>query len=120
MARNQHASMTRALGRRAAQIVLVGAITAAPLALGTGVASATDWDAVAQCESGGKWNTQTGNGFGGGLQFTKSTWHAFGGAGSPEHASREQQIAVAEKVKNTQGMNAWPTCSKKTGNTSKN
>ena len=114
MARIQHASVTRALGR----LTLIGALLAAPLALGSGVASATDWDAVAQCESGGKWNTQTGNGFGGGLQFTDSTWHAFGGKGQPENASKAQQIAVAEKVKGAQGMKAWPTCSKKTGNTS--
>jgi resuscitation-promoting factor RpfA len=118
MARNPHASMTHALGRRAAQLLLVGALAAAPLALGSGVASATDWDAIAQCESGGKWNTQTGNGYGGGLQFTDSTWHAYGGKGQPEHASKGQQIAVAEKVKSSQGMKAWPTCSKKTGNTS--
>lgn len=118
MARNTDESLTRALGRRAAQIVLVGAVAATPLALGTGLASAdTNWDEIAQCESGGNWNTNTGNGFGGGLQFTDSTWHAFGGSGQPENASREQQIQVAERVKDAQGMNAWPTCSKKTGNT---
>lgn len=115
MARIQHASLTRALAR----LTLVGALVAAPLALGGGVASAaTDWDALARCESGGKWNTQTGNGFGGGLQFTDSTWKAFGGRGEPEHATKAQQIAVAERVKAKQGMKAWPTCSKKTGNTS--
>lgn len=112
MARFQHAPVTRALGR----LTLVGALVSAPLALGAGVASATDWDAVAQCESGGKWTTQTGNGYGGGLQFTNSTWHAFGGKGQPEHASKGEQVAVAEKVKSAQGMKAWPTCSKKTGN----
>ena len=53
----------------------------------------------------------------GGLQFTPSTWRAFGGSGSPEGASRSQQIQVAERVKAAQGMNAWPTCSKKTGQT---
>lgn len=111
-------TMTRACGRRAAQVLLVGALAAAPMALGTGVASAaTNWDELAQCESGGDWNTNTGNGFGGGLQFTDSTWRAFGGSGQPENASREQQIAVAERVKSEQGMDAWPTCSEKTGNT---
>ncbi|MDD7969158.1 LysM peptidoglycan-binding domain-containing protein [Actinomycetospora lemnae] len=118
MARNTEMSLTRALGRRAAQFVLVGAMAATPLALGTGIASAdTDWDELAQCESGGDWSINTGNGFGGGLQFTDSTWEAFGGSGAPEDASRSEQIQVAERVKAEQGMNAWPTCSKKTGNT---
>ncbi|PVZ13107.1 transglycosylase family protein [Actinomycetospora cinnamomea] len=118
MARNTDESLTRALGRRAAQFVLVGAVAATPLALGTGIASAdTDWDELAQCESGGDWSINTGNGFGGGLQFTDSTWKAFGGSGQPENASRSEQIQVAERVKAEQGMNAWPTCSKKTGNT---
>jgi LysM repeat protein len=118
MARNTDESLTRALGRRAAKIVLVGAVAATPMALGTGLASAdTNWDELAQCESGGDWSTNTGNGFGGGLQFTDSTWHAFGGSGQPEDASRAEQIQVAERVKAEQGMNAWPTCSQKTGNT---
>jgi resuscitation-promoting factor RpfA len=118
MLRNTDESLTRAFTRRAAQVVLVGAMAAAPLALSTGLASAdTDWDELAQCESSGDWSTNTGNGFGGGLQFTDSTWKAFGGSGSPENASRSEQIQVAERVKAEQGMNAWPTCSKKTGNT---
>jgi LysM repeat protein len=118
MARNTELSLARALGRRAAQVVLVGAMAATPLALSTGIASAdTDWDELAQCESGGDWSINTGNGFGGGLQFTDSTWKAFGGSGDPEDAGREEQIQVAERVKAEQGMNAWPTCSKKTGNT---
>jgi resuscitation-promoting factor RpfA len=118
MLRNTDESLTRAFTRRAAQVVLVGAMATAPLALGTGLASAdTDWDELAQCESSGDWSTNTGNGFGGGLQFTDSTWDAFGGSGDPEDASRSEQIQVAERVKAEQGMNAWPTCSKKTGNT---
>jgi LysM repeat protein len=118
MARNTELSLARVLGRRAAQVVLVGAMAATPLALSTGIASAdTDWDELAQCESGGDWSINTGNGFGGGLQFTDSTWKAFGGSGNPEDAGREEQIQVAERVKAEQGMNAWPTCSKKTGNT---
>lgn len=111
-------SMKRVLGRRLAQLTLAGAVAATPLVLGGGVAQATDWDALAQCESGGNWSTNTGNGFSGGLQFTPSTWKAYGGSGSPQGASREEQIQVAEKVKAGQGMNAWPTCSKKTGQTS--
>ena len=118
MSRNTDVSTTRAFGRRTAQFVLVGALAAAPMAVGAGVASAdTNWgDQLAQCESGGDWSTNTGNGFGGGLQFTDSTWKSFGGKGQPEDASRGEQIAVAERVKDEQGMNAWPTCSKKTGN----
>jgi LysM repeat protein len=118
MLRSNDESLARALTRRAAQLTLVGALAATPLALTVGTASATDWDAIAQCESSGNWNTNTGNGYGGGLQFTDSTWHAFGGSGSPENASREQQIQVAEKVKSSQGMGAWPVCSKKAGQTS--
>lgn len=78
-------------------------------------ASDVDWDKLAQCESGGKWGTNTGNGFGGGLQFTPSTWRANGGKGSAQNASRAEQIAVAERVLASQGPGAWPTCSKKTG-----
>lgn len=119
MLRNTDESLARALTRRAAQLTLVGALAATPLALAAGTASAdTDWDALAQCESSGNWSTSTGNGFSGGLQFTPSTWKAYGGSGSAKNASREEQIAVAERVKAGQGMNAWPTCSKKTGQTS--
>ena len=118
MLRNTDVSTTRALGRRTAQFVLVGALAAAPMAVGAAEASAdTNWDQLAQCESGGKWNTNTGNGFKGGLQFTDSTWKAFGGKGQAHRASKGEQIRVAERVKSEQGMNAWPTCSKKTGNT---
>ncbi|WP_424511245.1 transglycosylase family protein [Pseudonocardia endophytica] len=78
-------------------------------------ASASTWDRLAQCESGGDWSINTGNGFGGGLQFTDSTWKAFGGKGQPENASRSEQIAVAEKVLDAQGWKAWPACSKKLG-----
>lgn len=76
------------------------------------------WDRLAQCESGGDWSINTGNGFYGGLQFTSSTWNAFGGgeyASSAHQASRSQQIAVAQKVKATQGWGAWPACSAKLG-----
>jgi hypothetical protein len=72
-----------------------------------------DWDAVARCESGGNWSINTGNGFYGGLQFTPSTWLAFGGADfapRADLATRDQQIAVAEKVLAVQGPGAWPTC----------
>jgi hypothetical protein len=72
-----------------------------------------DWDAVARCESGGNWSINTGNGFYGGLQFTSSTWLAFGGgayAPRADLASPSQQIAIAEKVLAGQGPGAWPIC----------
>jgi nucleoid-associated protein YgaU len=97
----------------------VAAISAAGVALSaTGASAATPtstWDALAQCESGGNWATNTGNGFSGGLQFTPSTWAAHGGTGSPANASREQQIAVAEQVQASQGWGAWPACAAKLG-----
>ena len=106
------------LGRATLAVVAAGApvIPAALLAAPPAHAD-TDWDGLAECESSGNWAINTGNGFGGGLQFTDSTWRSFGGSGQPEEASREEQIQVAERVKAEQGMNAWPTCSKKTGNT---
>jgi hypothetical protein len=82
----------------------------------------SQWDRLAQCETGGNWAANTGNGFGGGLQFmhqrSYSTWRSFGGsdyAAHPWEASREQQIAVAEKVLASSGWNAWPGCSRKLG-----
>jgi uncharacterized protein YabE (DUF348 family) len=76
------------------------------------------WDSIAQCESGGNWSINTGNGFKGGLQFTDQTWKAFGGgsyAASADQASRDQQIAVAKKVQASQGWGAWPGCTGKLG-----
>jgi hypothetical protein len=73
---------------------------------------------VALCESGGNWRANTGNGYYGGLQFSRSAWNAFGGrayAGTANYASRLEQIAIAEKVLRAQGWNAWPTCSVKAG-----
>ncbi|KQS06091.1 transglycosylase [Curtobacterium sp. Leaf183] len=78
-------------------------------------ASGSTWDALAQCESGGNWAINTGNGYYGGLQFTQGTWAANGGTGSPANASRETQIAVAEHVLASQGWGAWPACSAKLG-----
>jgi uncharacterized protein YabE (DUF348 family) len=79
------------------------------------VSSGSIWDRIAKCESGGNWSINTGNGFYGGLQFTLSTWHAFGGSGMPNHASRNRQIAVAKKVQASQGWGAWPGCTSKLG-----
>ncbi|WAJ43724.1 transglycosylase family protein [Mycobacterium sp. Aquia_216] len=76
-------------------------------------AYSVNWDAIAQCESGGNWGISTGNGFAGGLQFTSSTWHSNGGSGSPSGASREEQIRVAENVLHSQGIGAWPVCGRR-------
>ena len=78
-------------------------------------ASGSTWDALAQCESGGNWAINTGNGYYGGLQFNLGTWQANGGAGNPASASRSAQIAVAERVLASQGWGAWPACSAKLG-----
>ncbi|WP_045732051.1 transglycosylase family protein [Pseudarthrobacter chlorophenolicus] len=109
-------SSFRTVARRGAT---VAALSVAGIALSTGAANAatptSTWDSLAQCESGGNWSTNTGNGFSGGLQFTSSTWQAYGGSGSPADASREQQIAVAERVQASQGWGAWPSCSSQLG-----
>lgn len=101
--------------RIAAFAGVTGVAIAAPLLGATGASAATtaQWDEVAQCESGGNWSINTGNGFFGGLQFTPSTWAAFGGtqyASSAHQATKAQQIAVAEKVLASQGPGAWPSC----------
>ena len=86
--------------------------------LPTGMLAATPWDLVASCESNSRWNTNTGNGFFGGLQFEPGTWRAFGGeafAPSAEQATREQQILIAGRVLAAQGWLAWPACSQKLG-----
>ncbi|MBQ1092013.1 transglycosylase family protein [Streptomyces sp. B93] len=103
--------------------VLAGAALLAPLGLltATGDAAAADggvWDRIAQCESGGNWHINTGNGYYGGLQFSASTWRAYGGtayAPTADGATREQQIAVATQVQRAQGWGAWPTCSARAG-----
>ncbi|MYV55944.1 transglycosylase family protein [Streptomyces sp. SID3212] len=94
---------------------VTGAAVAVPLLGATSASAATtaEWDQVAACESGGNWSINTGNGFSGGLQFTPSTWAAYGGtayAPNAYQASKSQQIAVAEKVLAGQGKGAWPSC----------
>jgi nucleoid-associated protein YgaU len=107
-------------GNALAKTALAGAVVGAPLITAGQAQAAPDnvWDQVAKCESGGNWAINTGNGFQGGLQFTQSTWRGFGGgrfAPSANKASREEQIAVAEKVLAGQGWGAWPVCSRKAG-----
>ncbi|MGB3696726.1 MAG: transglycosylase family protein [Gordonia sp. (in: high G+C Gram-positive bacteria)] len=100
-----------------AKIALTSAVIGGGAALmGAGHASAAtdaEWNQVAQCESGGNWQINTGNGYQGGLQFSPSTWAGHGGtqyAPSADQATREQQIAIGERVLATQGKGAWPTC----------
>lgn len=103
----------RYIPRRRRGAVTVTSATLAAGGLLAGTASAApdvNWDAVAACESGGNWATNTGNGFYGGLQYTLSTWRANGGVGNPANATREQQITVAKRVVATQGIGAWPVC----------
>jgi resuscitation-promoting factor RpfC len=91
---------------------IAAALGLVPMAVSTGTANAdsVNWDAIAQCESGGNWSTNTGNGAYGGLQFKQATWSSNGGVGNPATASRAEQIRVAENVLRTQGLNAWPKC----------
>jgi LysM repeat protein len=101
--------------RVAALAGVTGVAIAAPLmAAGSASAATTsEWDAVAQCESGGNWSINTGNGYYGGLQFSASTWAAYGGtayAATADQASKSQQITIGEKVLAAQGKGAWPTC----------
>jgi len=77
------------------------------------VADGSRWDQIAQCEAGGNWHINTGNGYYGGLQFSAGTWDAYGGgqyAPTADQATREQQIAIGQKVQAAQGWGAWPTC----------
>ncbi|MFC4603478.1 transglycosylase family protein [Rhodococcus kronopolitis] len=107
--------------RTAAKVVVTGAVLgAAGVAFAAPATAApdSDWDRLAQCEAGGNWGINTGNGYHGGLQFSPSTWNAHGGgqyAATANQASREQQIAVAEKVLANQGWGAWPSCSSSLG-----
>jgi uncharacterized protein YabE (DUF348 family) len=76
----------------------------------------TVWDQLAQCESGGNWAINTGNGYYGGLQFNLQTWQAYGGTGLPSENSRETQIAVATRLRDaTGGYGSWPSCSSQLG-----
>lgn len=98
-------------------LVATGAAAAAVVSVSGATQAHADsvWDRVAQCESGGNWNTNTGNGFKGGLQFTSSTWRAYGGSGAAHNASKSEQIRVAKNVLKGQGPGAWPVCSKRAG-----
>jgi hypothetical protein len=110
--------------RRLAGVAVAGAATVAGgMATASSASAATVWDRVASCESGGNWSINTGNGYYGGLQFSDSTWDAFGGeryASTANRATKAQQITVAQKVLASQGPGAWPTCGARAGLTKAN
>ncbi|MGQ0847333.1 MAG: transglycosylase family protein [Sporichthyaceae bacterium] len=99
------------------------ATAVAVIAVGTVVASAdaattATWDRLAHCESGGRWNVNTGNGYYGGLQFSGGTWKAYGGrkfAKRADLATKAEQIVVAERLLADRGWSPWPACSRKLG-----
>src|SRR5581483_10222551 len=104
----------------AARLTAIGAVGAGTLAASViapplaHAATGAQWDRIAQCESGGNWHADTGNGFYGGLQFTESTWSGYGGgryAARADEASRREQITIANRVLHGQGWGAWPVCS---------
>ncbi|WP_407689641.1 transglycosylase family protein [Mycobacterium sp. HUMS_1102779] len=90
--------------------VVVAAASIAPVR-----AAPIDWNALAQCESGGNWSANTGNGHYGGLQISEATWLANGGLGSPATSPPQEQIRVANNIMATQGPAAWPKCATSTG-----
>ncbi|MER7726530.1 transglycosylase family protein [Streptomyces sp. NPDC096323] len=105
--------------RQAPAIIVAAGVTGSAIAIpllgaaGAHAADASTWDRVAECESGGMWSADLGNGYYGGLQFSQQVWKSYGGESYAERAdlaSRSQQIAVAEKVLDDQGYKAWPSC----------
>ena len=118
--RHRAPTTTSKLRRRAATVAATAGVAAVTplLASAPAHADSVNWDAIAQCESGNNWSISTGNGYYGGLQFSQGTWNAYGGgkyASTANRASRSQQIAVAEKVLQGQGIGAWPVCGKRAG-----
>jgi LysM repeat protein len=112
------------IGRRTrlALCLVTAGVTGAGVLLGPAApaqaAKQVNWDVVAKCESGGRWHINTGNGYYGGLQFSRSTWKANGGgkyAPTADKASKAEQIAIANKLYSKRGLSPWPTCGKKAG-----
>ncbi|MEX1164099.1 MAG: transglycosylase family protein [Nitriliruptor sp.] len=87
----------------------------APAPAPSSTSNAGVWDRLAQCESGGNWSINTGNGYYGGLQFALSSWEAVGGTGYPHEASKATQIEMGERLQRIQGWNAWPSCARQLG-----
>ena len=99
--------------RTAAALAIGGAVAATMSMPAANAVDGATWDALAQCESGGNWSINTGNGFYGGLQFTQQSWNGVGMSGSPATATRAQQIEAGERLLAIQGWGAWPACSAK-------
>ena len=101
-----------------ALVAVVSALAAVLIPASAEAAPLRVWKRLAQCESGQRWHINTGNGYYGGLQFSASTWAAFGGhrfAQYAHHATRAEQIRIAERVRAAQGWGAWPACSAQIG-----
>jgi resuscitation-promoting factor RpfA len=118
--RGRHRNPSNAVRLTAVGAVGAGTLAASVIAPAVAHADAADsqWDRVAQCESGGNWHIDTGNGYYGGLQFSSSTWNSFDTnrfASRADLASREEQITVANRVLARQGWGAWPVCSQYRG-----
>ena len=101
--------------RTAAALAIGGAVAATMSMPAANAVDGATWDALAQCESGGNWSINTGNGFYGGLQFTQQSWNGVGKAGSPATATRAQPNEAGERLLAIQGWGAWPACSAKLG-----
>ena len=114
----RHSKQNRNLSTKVAAGATAALATTALISPIASAAPDSDWDRLAQCEAGGNWHINTGNGYYGGLQFNSGTWRAYGGnefAPLPHQATREQQIAVAERTLAKQGWGAWPACSARLG-----
>lgn len=113
-----HSAKTNSVGTKFAATTIAFGAAAALMAPTAAAAPDSDWDRLAECESGGNWSINTGNGYHGGLQFSASTWQAHGGgefAPTADQATREEQIVVAERTLASQGWGAWPACSAQLG-----
>jgi resuscitation-promoting factor RpfA len=117
----RHRAPKRRSIKRAAVAATAAVAVAAPVSSTIDTADAASgqtWDRLANCESGGNWHINTGNGYYGGLQFASGTWQSYGGgryASRADLASRGEQITIAEKVLRSQGWGAWPACSARLG-----
>ena len=102
--------------RRTAVALALGGLSVGALAVpSANAADLATWEKLAQCESGGNWSINTGNGFYGGLQFTQQSWNGVGMSGSPHTASKDMQIEAGERLLALQGWGAWPACTAKYG-----
>jgi uncharacterized protein YabE (DUF348 family) len=116
--RNGHLVVRKVLRARVLEkpVTTIVAVGTREVATTNFAGGSTVWDALARCESGGNWATNTGNGYYGGLQFNVGTWQAYGGSGLPSQNSRETQIAIATKVRDASGgYGAWPACAASLG-----